>query len=537
MLITDLLRKNAQNYPQEEALVALDSGSIRPFDDDAYAASRQSMTWKEFDEAANRVANYFHSIGIGEGKRIAIMLRNRIEWLPIYFGVLRSGAVAVPLNFRYAPPDIIRSVAFAEVDALIFSDYCLPNISASLKDISRVKVFLYLGPEDKCPDFALPFCRTVDLADSASPHEQLSSDEMAAIYFSSGTTGAPKAVVYTHGTLERAWELEHNNHKQVHDDVFLLVPPLYHVGGKLHWMGNLPVGAHCVMLLGFSVEAFFEVMRREHLTITFLLLPWVQDILAAIESGRIDLSLYDTSSWRMNHMGAQTIPPLVIRQMQKYFPDLEYEVSYGLTESGGPGCLNLTSDRMDKLGSVGQPSPGWEARVVDSNDNDVEVGRTGELILRGPGVMREYYKNPELTAKTLRGGWLHTGDVARKDADGFYYIVGRIKDIIIIGGENIYPVEIEDFLRRHSAVQDVAVFGVCDQRLGEQVAAQVELKPGMHATEQELLDFCAPLPRITRPKKIFIGAVPRNPTGKIDKKALRSMYSPHPFTENGKNNP
>ncbi len=529
MLMTELISRNAAEYPDEEAFVALDSAAIRPFDDEAYRAARQSLTWKEFDDYANQVANYFLSIGIGKGSRVSIMLLNRIEWLPIYFGILRSGAVAVPLNFRYAPSDIIRSVAFAEVDAIIFSDRCRDNLAASMDGISRVHTFLYLGDEDKCPSFALPFSRTVDKADASLPSVPLSREEMAAIYFSSGTTGSPKAVVYTHGTLESAWQLEYGNHHQVHSDTFILIPPLYHVGGKLHWSGNLPVGARCVMLLGFTVEAFFEVMHREHLTITFLLLPWVQDILASIESGALDLSRYDTSSWRMNHMGAQTIPPIVIREMQRYFPDLEYEVSYGLTESGGPGCLNLFSDRMDKLGSVGRPSPGWEARIVDAQDNDVPLGRAGELLLRGPGVMSEYYKNPALTAEVLRGGWLHTGDLARQDADGFFYIVGRIKDIIIIGGENIYPVEIEDFLRRHPAVQDAAVFGICDQRLGEQVTAQVELKPGMEVTEQEMMDFCAPLPRISRPKRIFIGEVPRNPTGKIDKKALRNRYTPHPF--------
>lgn len=533
MFVTDLLRQNARLYPDEEALCALDARDLRPFDDAAYDAGRQSLTWKELDDAANRVVNYYHSVGIGPGKKVAIALQNRIEWLPIYFGILRSGAVAVPLNFRYQPDDIIRSVEFAEIDAFVFSDYCRAAVVASRPALGRVTSYIYVDGNEPCPDFALPMSETFARADAADPQETLRAEDTAAIYFSSGTTGMPKAVIYTHGMLASAWELEHGNHHQTHDDVFILIPPLYHVGGKLHWFGNFCVGARCVMLLGFTVEAFFEVMRREHLTITFLLLPWVQDILQALDSGALDLGRYDVSSWRMNHMGAQTIPPAVVRHMQDYFPALEYQVSYGLTESGGPGCLNLGSGRMDKLGSVGVPSPGWEARIVDADGHDVETGRGGELLLRGPGVTPGYYKNPELTAQTLAGGWLHTGDVARRDADGFYYIVGRIKDIIISGGENIFPAEIEEYIRRMDAVQDVAVFGLCDERLGECVAAQVELHKGKQASEDEIRAFCQSLPRMQRPRQIFIGPVPRNPTGKIDKKALKLRYSLGHMTDGG----
>ena len=248
------------------------------------------------------------------------------------------------------------------------------------------------------------------------------------------------------------------------------------------------MGARCVMLLGFNVFSFFEAMSREGITIAFLLLPWVQDILFHLDTGKLDLNRYHLSAWRMLHMGAQPIPPTVVRQMQQYFPDLACEVSYGFTESGGPGCLNLSSDRMDKLGSVGVPSAGWEARIVDSQGDPVVTGEPGELLLRNPHMMRCYYHDPETTAAALAGGWLHTGDLARTDEDGFYYIVGRMKDIIISGGENIYPVQIEDFLRTHPAVQDAAVFGICDCRLGEAVVAQIELKDGFSCTEASFLE-------------------------------------------------
>ncbi len=525
MLVTDLLRQNAQQYPDTEALIAVDSNGLVPFDDASYLARRRSYTWEEFDKMANQVANYYRSIGIGKGNKVSIIMMNCAEWLPIYFGILRSGATVVPLNFRYHAEDIIRSVAFAEIDAMVLGPHCCETVRACLPEIARVKSFIYVGKDEDCPDYATTCRHSIATASIEDPAIPLDPDADSAIYFSSGTTGVPKAVVYTHATLREAWKLEHGNHKQVHEDTFVLIPPLYHVGGKLHWMGNLPVGARCVMLLGFNVSAFFEVMRRERITISFLLMPWVQDILAALDSGQLDLSRCDTSCWRMLHMGAQPIPPSIVEQVWRYFPDLICEVSYGLTESGGPGCLNLSHDRMDKLGSVGVPSPGWTARIVDGSGNDVPVGQPGELLLRGPGVTRGYYKNPEMTALTLADGWLHTGDLSKQDADGFYYIVGRMKDIIISGGENVYPVPIEEFIRKHPAVQDTAVFGIADSRLGEIVAAQIELKEGHACSVEEMDAFCQALPRFQRPRKIFLGEVPRNPTGKIDKNVLRRRHA------------
>lgn len=531
MLATDLLKQNAERYPDVEALIAVDAKGLQPFDDAGYQVRRKAYTWAAFDQTANQVANYYRSIGIGRGDKIAIMMMNCAEWLPIYFGILRSGATAVPLNFRYHVNDIVRSVQFAEITAIVLDAHCVEEVTNSLPQIPQVRSFIFIGADAACPSYAATWDTSFSLADTRAPGISLAETDTAAIYFSSGTTGMPKAVIYTHKTLKEAWKLEHSNHQQVHGDTFVLIPPLYHVGGKLHWMGNLPVGARCVMLLGFNVTAFFEVMRRERISISFLLLPWVQDILYQLDSGLLDLSKYDTSSWRMLHMGAQPIPPIIVQRMQRYFPDLQYEVSYGLTESGGPGCLNLSHTRPDKMGSVGQLASGWSAKIVDRDGNPVGPNVPGELLLRGPGITPGYYKNPELTAEALKDGWLHTGDLAKTDDEGFYYIVGRIKDIIISGGENVYPLEIEVFLRTHPAVQDAAVFGICDCRLGEAVVAQVELKDGAACTEEEMLAFCQALPRFQRPRQIFLGAVPRNPTGKIDKKALRAMYSPeHPFT-------
>lgn len=531
MLVTELLRNNADHYPDQEALVAVEPGALAPFDEHAYRTCRRSVTWAEFNRIANQVANYYRSRGIGPGSKVAILLRNCLEWLPLYFGILKSGAVAVPLNFRYASADIVRNTKFVDAEAVVFGAYSQAALTAAFPKLTGVRSFIYVGDPSQCPPYAETWDACFASADGSEPPDQPSAEQAAAIYFSSGTTGAPKAVVYTHKTLEGACLMEHGNHHQTHEDVFICIPPLYHVGAKLHWMGNLLVGAKGVLLLGFRVEPFFETMWREGVTIAFLLLPWVQDILFSLDSGALDPARYGLENWRMLHMGAQPIPPSVVRRIMQVFPRISCEVSYGLTEAGGPGCLNLSADRMDKLGSVGVPTDGWEAKIVSPAGDALPAGQIGELLLRSNHMMRCYYRDPETTAAALKDGWLHTGDLAKTDQDGFYYIVGRMKDIIICGGENIYPVQIEDFIRTHEAVEDVAVFGICDCRLGEAVAAQIQLKPGSRCSEEEMRAFCEQLPRYQRPGRFFFGEVPRNPTGKIDKVALRKKYSaPHPFS-------
>lgn len=526
MLVTDLLRQNALCYPDETALVSIDTKNLIAGDQDSYLACRRSLTWKQFDESANRVANYLLNTGVRRGSKIGIMMMNRIEYISLYFGILRAGAVSVQLNFRYQASELVWSAELADLEVLVFD-------RSSREAVRQVRPILpqihtYISFDDTPCGFASSW-QAVLSASAGDPGVVLEPADDAVIYFSSGTTGTPKAVVHSHATIEAACILEQSNHHQVHGDTFLLIPPLYHMGGKFHWIGNLLCGACGVLMLGFRSDAFFEVLLREKITIAFLLLPWIQDILAALDSGKASAK-NEFPFWRLLHTGAQPIPPVVIRRMQQRFPQLECQISYGLTESGGPGCLNLSGNRMDKLGSVGRASQGWEAKVVDGKGNTLPPNEDGELLVRSAHMMSRYYKDPASTEKALSGGWLHTGDVARMDSEGFFYVDGRMKDIIISGGENIYPVPIEEFLRGHPAVKDAAVFGICDCRMGEVVAAKVCLTQPGACTEEELLAFCGKLPKFERPRRIFFGEVPRNPTGKIDKVALRKEYSPkHPF--------
>lgn len=527
MLITDLLRQNAQQYPDESSLVSIDTKKLTLDLPGSYESCRRSLTWKEFDDMANRVANFLLHNGIRKGCKVGVMMMNRLEYLPLFFGILRAGGVSTQINFRYRPSELIHAAALTDVEVLFFDSSSQDTIAAARPSLPQLHTCIAL--DSAACDFALPWQKVLE-APANDPGIKLDRADDAAIYFSSGTTGAPKAVVHSHGTVEAACILEQSNHHQVHDDVFLLIPPLYHMGGKFHWIGNLLCGAGCVLMLGFRSDVFFEVLRREKVSITFLLLPWIQDLLAALDNGCCTVPESGFPNWRLLHTGAQPIPPIVIQRVQTYFPHLECQISYGLTESGGPGCLNLSGDHMDKLGSIGRSGPGWQAKVVNAQGETLPPDTSGELWIRSDHMMSRYYKDPVSTEKALAGGWLHTGDVARMDRDGFFYIDGRMKDVIISGGENVYPVPIEDFLRKHPAVKDAAVFGICDCRMGEIVVAKVCLTEPGACTADELLEFCQSLPKFERPRKIFLGDIPRNPTGKIDKKALRKQYSPqHPF--------
>jgi long-chain acyl-CoA synthetase len=355
---------------------------------------------------------------------------------------------------------------------------------------------------------------------------QFDSTDECGLYFTSGTTGPPKPILLTHENMEWAAITEQAHHHQGKEDNFILIPPLYHAGAKMHWFGSLLTGGRATLLTEVNPRSILEAVHKEKGTIVWLLVPWANDILGAFDSGEIKKDEYDLSTWWLMHIGAQPVPPSLVLRWRSYFPDMQYDNNYGLSEATGPGCVHLGLENRDKMDSIGKQGFNWEARVVNEKDEDVKIDEAGELIVKGRGVMKEYYKNPEKTAETIIDGWLHTGDVVKMDKDGFIYIVDRKKDLIISGGENIYPVEIEEVLHTHPKVHDVAVIGVPDERLGEAVAAVVSVKTGENLTQEELKVFCEEqLPRYKRPKVIIFDQVPRNPTGKLEKPKLREKYA------------
>ena len=532
MPITDLLEKNAKIYANDVALVEVNP-EIREVrrvtwreyeltEPNPKAAYRREITWSVFNEKANRFAHLLLSRGIKKNDKVGILLMNCLEWLPIYFGILKTGAIAVPLNFRYDSEEIEYCVKLADVDVLVFGPAFIGRIEEIAEKISRNRLLFYVG--ENCPTFAEDYIEQVANCSSVNPDIPIIDSDNAAIYFSSGTTGFPKAILHEHKALMHSARVEQAHHGQTKDDVFLCIPPLYHTGAKMHWFGSLISGGKAVLLKGTKPEDVLQTASDEGCTIVWLLVPWAQDILVALESGRLKKEDYKLDQWRLMHIGAQPVPASLITRWKAIFPNHAYDTNYGLSESIGPGCVHLGVENIDHVGAIGVPGYGWETNIVDEEGVPVPKGEVGELIVKGPGVMIEYYKNPEATAESIRDGWLYTGDMAKLDEDGFIWLVDRKKDVIISGGENIYPVQIESFLMKNRKINDVAVIGLADSRLGEIAAAIIELKPGEEATEEEINNFCLELPRYKRPRKIIFADVPRNATGKIEKPLLRETY-------------
>ena len=532
MPITDILEKNCRLYGDDVALVEINPEmpetkrtTWKEFDliePSRAAYYRREITWNVFNEKANRFANLLVERGIKKGEKVGILLMNCLEWLPIYFGILKTGALAVPLNFRYSADEIKYCVELAEIDILVFGPEFIGRVEEIADEISKGRLLYFVG--DGCPGFAEDYNAHTANCSSQSPKIDVNDDDDAAIYFSSGTTGFPKAILHNHESLMHAAKAEQNHHGQTKDDVFLCIPPLYHTGAKMHWFGSLLTGGKAVLLKGTSPKTILQAVSEEHCTIVWLLVPWAQDLLLALDNKELDIADYDLEQWRLMHIGAQPVPQSLIKRWKEYFPNHMYDTNYGLSESIGPGCVHLGLENIHKVGAIGIPGYGWEVRIIDENGEPVAQGEVGELAVKGPGVMKCYYNNPEATAEVLHDGWLWTGDMARQDEDGFYFLVDRKKDVVISGGENIYPVEIENFMSKFDKIKDVAVIGLPDKRLGEIAAAIVELKQGVECTEAEVNEFCMGMPRYKRPRKIIFAPVPRNATGKIEKPKLRKMY-------------
>ena len=539
MPVIDFLERNAKEYADEVALIELnpeqaDTRRITWKEYDLIEPSRfqpyrREITWGVFDEKANRFANLLISRGIKKGDKVAIIMYNCLEWLPIYFGILKSGAIAVPFNFRYDAEEILYCAELAQVDMIVFGPEFIGRIEQNADRLSKGRLLIFVG--DNCPRFSESYLELVADCPSSKPDVPITEDDYGAIYFSSGTTGFPKAILHKHRSLTQAAEMEQKHHATGRNDCFLCIPPLYHTGAKFHWMGSLVAGSRAVLLKGAKPDVILSAVSDEKCTIVWLLVPWAQDILDAIENGSVVLSDYELSQWRLMHIGAQPVPPSLIKRWKKYFPDHDYDTNYGLSESTGPGCVHLGMENIHKVGAIGVPGYRWECRIVAEDGRNVKQREVGELCVKGPGVMTCYYNNPEATAEVLKDGWLYTGDMAMQDPDGFIFLVDRKKDVIVSGGENIYPVQIENFIRKYDKVKDVAVIGLADKRLGERTAAIIEIKEGFECTKEEIDNFCLDLPRYKRPKEIIFEEIPRNATGKIEKPKLRKMHGAENLVE------
>lgn len=517
MTISDMLARNAYMFPDDVALIELapDEGS------------RREISWREFHERANKIANALRERGIKKGDKVIQLMRNSISWMETYFGIIRTGAWVVPLNFRFTSSDIKYCADISEAKIMIMDEEFIERVEKVKQELRTIKEYYIAG--ENVPGGWNGFEELIAQASPESVPVLIREIDECGLYFTSGTTGSPKPILLTHKNMEWAAIAEQAHHCQTKEDNFILIPPLYHAGAKMHWFGSLLVGSRATLLKKVTPQIVFEAVHREKGTIVWLLVPWAHDILSALDRGELKKEDYDLSCWRLMHIGAQPVPPSLVLRWRKYFPDMHYDNNYGLSEATGPGCVHLGLQNRHKVDSIGKAGFGWQLRIVNDRGEDVATGTIGELIVRGDGVMKEYYKNHKLTALTIKDSWLYTGDMAKMDDDGFLYLVDRKKDLVICGGENVYPVEVEEVLHHHPKVYDVAVIGIPDERLGEIVAAVVDLKPGVTLTKEELFAFCEQqLPRYKRPRVIIFDKVPRSPTGKLEKPKLREKYCGHP---------
>ena len=349
MPIMDFLTRNAAIYGSELCLTEInmdlqESHNVTWLEYELIENSpageyRRDMTWKVFNEKANRMANLLLKRGIKKGDKVAILLMNCLEWLPIYFGILKSGAIAVPLNFRYTAEEIKYCLDLSDSIVLVFGPEFIGRVESIYNQIPQVKTLLFAG--ENRPSFAENYDRLTANCCSDDPEIEINDQDDAVIYFSSGTTGFPKAILHTHYSLLSSAITEQHHHGQNREDNFLCIPPLYHTGAKMHWFGSLVAGSKAVLLRGVKPEWILKTVSEEHITIVWLLVPWAQDLLDAIERGDLTLEDYNLSQWRLMHIGAQPVPPSLIRRWKQYFPDHLYDTNYGLSEAIGPGCVHL----------------------------------------------------------------------------------------------------------------------------------------------------------------------------------------------------
>jgi len=514
MNIVDLVYRNGRLYPDDIAFV-----ERRPV-----SGKRLEITWKEFNERTNRLANALIARGVKKGDKVFWLGKNSITWLEAFFSIIKTGAWINPLNFRFTDENILYCAAAAEPSCFLFEEEYAERIQGIRAKLPTCKKFITTG-ENPFGDFEAMEA-LIKESSPFNPNVDIRDEDECGLYFTSGTTGAPKPILLLHKNLFTPAVNEVTGLGLTKNDSLLMMPPMYHVAMG-HLLGSMLTGAKTVLLTeAVTAKAILESISGEQLRVAFLLVPWALDILGALDKGEIKKEEYDLSHWRILQMGAQPIPTTLIRKCREYFPELQCHNTYGLSESSGPGCIHNFITDESKIAAIGKPGLLWDAKIVNEQDEDVPLGSVGEITLKGMGVMKEYYKNPELTSRTIINGWLHTGDLARMDEDGFIYLVDRAKDLVISGGENVYPVEVEEVIQKHPRVRDVAVIGTPHERLGEIVTAVIDPVNGMTLTEEEMIAFCEEnLPRYKRPRKIIFGAVPRSPTGKIEKPKLREKYN------------
>ncbi|MCH2171416.1 long-chain-fatty-acid--CoA ligase [Myxococcota bacterium] len=505
------IAKRAHLNSKREALVEVERG--RRFD------------FSQLDARTNRAAHAMLNQGVTQGDRVALLMMNGVEYVESFFGLAKIGAVVVPLNWRLLADELEFILKDSESSVLIY-DAEFDQVVAQLAERELgIDHFIRVGDASELPTFASDYDAITSAASSESPKIEACGDDLLFIMYTSGTTGRPKGAMHSHASMLAASTAIVTTADVRRGDRYLQMLPLFHVGALTPTISTFHSGSTLVLMRAFDPSRAWEILELEQVT-TGLAVPamlqfmWVSPLR---ESS-------DTATLRWLMCGAAPVPVPLIEHYDSI--GIEIHQVYGLTETGGPACLIGSEEALAKAGSTGAPFFHTEVRVVRPDGSDTDPGEVGEVLVRGRHLMLGYWNRAEATAESIRDGWLYTGDLASIDEDGFVYIRDRIKDMIISGGENIYPAEIESVLAGHPSLKESAVIGIPSERWGESPAAIVVLRDEESASAEELIEYCrdklAPfkVPRVVE----FLSEIPRNPTGKILKRVLREQF-PGPSPE------
>jgi acyl-CoA synthetase (AMP-forming)/AMP-acid ligase II len=498
--IGQFMRKRAQLTPSREGLIC---GDVR-------------RTYGELNERANRFANAMLRLGVGHGDRVAILALNEPEYYDLLFGLGKIGAILVPINYRLAGPEIGFILGDSEARVLVFGHEFEDTVDSIRTEVPAES---FVAISDEAPAWAVSYQAMIADSSADEPTVSGGDDDTLTILYTSGTTGRPKGAELTHAYyFWSSVNLMATLGTQI-GDTPLVALPLFHIGGLAGPPWFVYQGAKTVLLRSLDPKRFLELLGEEKIT-GFGSVPALLDILKLVP----EFEKYDWDSVKVILVYAAPVPVTLIKEYEK--AGIEVRQLYGLTECN-TGSVLSAEDALSKVGSCGRPFFHVQVRVVGDDGRDVPPQQKGEVLLRAPNTTKGYWNRPEDTAAALKDGWLHTGDIGKLDEEGYLYIMDRKKDMIISGGENIYPAEIEDSLLGNPKVADVGVIGFPDDKWGEAVKAVVVVKEGEDLSEEELIDWCqGRIGRFKIPKKVvFTDSIPRTPTGKILKRVLREEYN------------
>jgi long-chain acyl-CoA synthetase len=515
MLLGDIVRRQSRINAKKVGLV----------DED------KQFTYKEINERVNRLANALINLGLKKGDKIAIMANNCHEFAEAYFALAKAGFIIVPVNARFNANEITYTLNHSESNALIYQAEFEEAVEKARPRLTTTGYFVKMGDaKDGVQSYEA-------LLSSASPEEPKGvvgiDDDVAMIMYTSGATGEAKGVIISHRNLMATANSMTLELRIVPEDINLLVMPMFHAGGLWPTLAHFYRGAKTIILARFDEDKVLQVVEKEKVTVLNLV-PTTLRRLAI----RPDIKNYNLESLRLIMYAGAPIPLHQLKEAMRILGPHRFYTGLGATEAGCGGMLSLNTAEhalaldgplASKLGSVGRDSMGMEVRIVDENGAELPAGKVGEIISKGDEIALGYWKMPEETANTFKDGWLHTGDLGYRDEDAYVFIVGRKKDIIISGGENISSLEVEDMISQHPGVAEVAVIGVPDELWGEAVKAVIALKPGYQSkvTEQDIISFCrGRLAAYKSPKSVdFLTELPKNPAGKIKKGELKKQWT------------